>query len=306
LRAEAEAEARRIDGAAIARRVRERVAVDVAELKARGVTPGLSVVLVGDDPASAVYVHHKTKDCEEVGMRGQQIRMPASTSEAELLAVVDRLNADPSVHGILVQMPVPRQIDPAAVIARIDPDKDVDGFHPTNVGRVYVGDASGFAPCTPAGVMVMLREAGVELRGAEVVVLGRSNIVGKPMAALLVQPGVDATVTVCHSRTRDVAEHTRRADVIIAAIGRARFVTADMVKPGAVVIDVGMNRIDDPSTRSGTRLVGDVDFDAVRHVASAITPVPGGVGPMTRAMLLDNTLRAARRAAGLPPRGSLA
>jgi len=306
LRAEAETEARRIDGAAIARRVRERVAAEVAELKAHGVTPGLSVVLVGDDPASAVYVRHKTADCEEVGMRGQQIRMPASTTEAELLAVVDRLNADPAVHGILVQMPVPRQIDPAAVIARIDPDKDVDGFHPTNVGRVYVGDAGGFAPCTPAGVMVMLREAGVELRGAEVVVLGRSNIVGKPMAALLVQPGVDATVTVCHSRTRDVAEHTRRADVIIAAIGRARFVTADMVKPGAVVIDVGMNRIDDPTTKSGTRLVGDVDFDAVRRVASAITPVPGGVGPMTRAMLLDNTLRAARRTAGLPPRGSLA
>jgi methylenetetrahydrofolate dehydrogenase (NADP+)/methenyltetrahydrofolate cyclohydrolase len=256
------------------------------------------VVLVGDDPASAVYVHHKTKDCEEVGMRGEQIRMPATTTQDELLAVVDRLNADPAVHGILVQMPVPKQIDPNAVISRIAPEKDVDGFHPTNVGRVYTGDADGFAPCTPAGVMVMLREAGVDLRGAEVVVIGRSNIVGKPMAALLVQPGVDATVTVCHSRTRDLAAHTRRADVIVAAIGRARFVTAEMVKSGAVVIDVGMNRIDDATAKSGTRLVGDVDSDAVRRVASAITPVPGGVGPMTRAMLLENTVRAARRTAG--------
>ncbi|AHG90977.1 Bifunctional protein folD [Gemmatirosa kalamazoonensis] len=291
-------EARLLDGAALARRVRERVAGEVAELKARGVTPGLSVVLVGDDPASAVYVHHKTKDCQEVGMRGEQIRMPASTSQDELLAVVDRLNGDPAVHGILVQMPVPKQIDPAAVIARIAPEKDVDGFHPVNVGKTYIGEDSGFAPCTPAGVMVMLREAGVDLRGAEVVIIGRSNIVGKPMAALLVQPGVDATVTVCHSRTRDLAAHTRRADVIVAAIGRARFVTGDMVKPGAVVIDVGMNRIDDPTTKSGTRLVGDVDFEAVRQVASAITPVPGGVGPMTRAMLLENTVRAARRAAG--------
>jgi len=291
-------DARLIDGAALARRVRERVASEVAELKARGVTPGLSVVLVGDDPASAVYVHHKTKDCAEVGMRGEQIRMPATTPQDELLTVIDRLNADPAVHGILVQMPVPKQIDPSAVIARIAPEKDVDGFHPVNVGKTYIGDDSGFAPCTPAGVMVMLREAGVNLRGAEVVVIGRSNIVGKPMAALLVQPGVDATVTVCHSRTRDLAAHTRRADVIVAAIGRARFVTGDMVKPGAVVIDVGMNRIDDPTTKSGTRLVGDVDFEAVRQVASAITPVPGGVGPMTRAMLLENTVRAARRAAG--------
>jgi methylenetetrahydrofolate dehydrogenase (NADP+)/methenyltetrahydrofolate cyclohydrolase len=299
LPAELESEARVIDGAAIAKRVRERVAHEVAQMKALGVTPGLSVVLVGDDPASAVYVRHKTKDSEEVGIRGEQISMPATTTQDELLAVIDRLNADPSVHGILVQMPVPKQIDPAAVIARIDPAKDVDGFHPVNVGKTYVGDTDGFAPCTPAGIMVMLREAGVELRGAEVVVLGRSNIVGKPMAALLVQPGVDATVTVCHSRTRDLASHTRRADVVIAAIGRARLVTADMLKPGAVVVDVGMNRIDDPSTKSGTRLVGDVDYEGARRVASAITPVPGGVGPMTRAMLLENTMRAARRAAGV-------
>ncbi len=284
-----------IDGASIARSVRARVAVEVAGLRAAGIVPGLSVVLVGDDPASAVYVHHKTKDCEEVGMRGEQIRLPASTTQRELLAIIDRLNADTAVDGILVQMPVPPQIDPGAVIARIDPAKDVDGFHPINVGRTYVGDPTGFAPCTPAGVMEMLRAAKVDLRGAEVVVLGRSNIVGKPMAALLVQPGVDATVTICHSRTRDVAEHTRRADVLIAAIGRPRFVTGDMIKPGAVVIDVGMNRVVDATTKSGTRLVGDVDFDAAAQVASAITPVPGGVGPMTRAMLLENTLRAARR-----------
>ena len=297
--ADIETEARVIDGAAVARRVRERITGEVEALKARGVTPGLSVVLVGDDPASAVYVHHKAKDCVEVGMRGEVIRMPATTTQDELLAVIDRLNGDPEVHGILVQMPVPRQIDPAAVIARIDPAKDVDGFHPINVGKIYTGDPDAFAPCTPAGVMMLLRESGVELRGAEVVVLGRSNIVGKPMAALLVQPGVDATVTVCHSRTRDVGEHTRRADVVIAAIGRARFVTADMLKPGAVVIDVGMNRIDDPTTKSGTRLVGDVDYEGARRVASAITPVPGGVGPMTRAMLLENTVRSARRAAGV-------
>jgi methylenetetrahydrofolate dehydrogenase (NADP+)/methenyltetrahydrofolate cyclohydrolase len=292
--------ARLIDGAAVARGVRARVAEEVAALQAsHGITPGLSVVLVGDDPASAVYVRNKEKQSVEAGMRGETIRMPATTTQEELLAVVDRLNADARVHGILVQMPLPKQIDPDAVIRRISPEKDVDAFHPANVGKLLIGARDGFAPCTPAGVMVLLEEAGVPLSGAEVVVIGRSNIVGKPMAALLMQPGVDATVTVCHSRTRDLASHTRRADVLIAAIGRGRFVTADMVKPGAVVIDVGMNRIDDPSTKSGTRLVGDVDFDAVRSVASAITPVPGGVGPMTIAMLLANTVRAARLQAGL-------
>ncbi|MGZ8471693.1 MAG: bifunctional methylenetetrahydrofolate dehydrogenase/methenyltetrahydrofolate cyclohydrolase FolD [Gemmatirosa sp.] len=295
-----EGSARLIDGAAVARSVRARVTEDVAALqREHGITPGLSVVLVGDDPASAVYVRNKEKQSVEAGMRGETIRMPATTTEEELLAVVDRLNADARVHGILVQMPLPKQIDPAAVIRRIRPDKDVDAFHPANVGKLLIGEKDGFAPCTPAGVMVLLEQAGVPLQGAEVVVIGRSNIVGKPMAALLMQPGVDATVTVCHSRTRDLAAHTRRADVLIAAIGRGRFVTADMVKPGAVVIDVGMNRIDDPTTKSGTRLVGDVDFDAVRGVAAAITPVPGGVGPMTIAMLLANTVRAARQQAGL-------
>lgn len=283
-----------IDGAAVARAVRGRVATDCAELAAAGIVPGLSVVLVGDDPASAVYVHHKANDAREVGMRSETIRMPASTSQEELLAVLDRLNSDPAVHGILVQMPVPKQIDAETVIRRIDPAKDVDGFHPANVGELLIGTGAGFAPCTPAGVMELLRVYEVDTRGRDVVVIGRSNIVGKPMAALLVQPGADATVTVCHSRTADLASHTRRADILIAAIGRARFVTADMVKPGAVVIDVGMNRIDDPSTKSGSRLVGDVDFERVREVASLITPVPGGVGPMTRAMLLANTVRAAR------------
>ena len=297
-----EGSARLIDGAAVARAVRARVADDVAELqRAHGLTPGLSVVLVGDDPASAVYVRNKEKQSVEAGMRGETVRMPATTTQEELLAVVDRLNADDRVHGILVQMPLPKQIDPTAVIRRIRAEKDVDGFHPVNVGKLQIGERDGFAPCTPAGVMVLLAEAGVPLAGAEVVVIGRSNIVGKPMAAMLMQSGVDATVTVCHSRTRDLAAHTRRADVLVAAIGRGRFVTADMVKPGAVVIDVGMNRIDDPTTRTGTRLVGDVDFDAVRSVASAITPVPGGVGPMTIAMLLANTVRAARQLDGLPP-----
>ena len=298
--AETATEARVIDGAAVARTVRERVAADVRELVAAGITPGLTVVLVGDDPASAVYVGAKEKASLEAGINGEQIRLPASTSEAELLAIVDRLNADPAVHGILVQMPVPPQIDAAAVIRRIDPAKDVDGFHPINAGKVLIGETDGFAPCTPAGVVRLLQETGVELRGAEVVVVGRSNIVGKPVAALLMQPGVDATVTVCHSRTRDLAAHTRRADVLIAAIGRPRFVTGEMIKPGAVVIDVGVNRIPDATKKSGTRLVGDVDFDAARPVASAITPVPGGVGPMTIAMLLANTVRAARQAAGLP------
>jgi len=287
--------ARLIDGAAVARTVRDRVAAEVAELTALGVIPGLSVVLVGDDPASAVYVRNKERFAREAGMRGETIRLSAASTQDELLAVVDRLNADPAVHGILVQMPLPRQIDAEAVLRRIRPEKDVDGFHPVNVGELLIGTGQGFAPCTPAGVMELLRAYDIDVRGRDVVIIGRSNIVGKPMAALLVQPGADATVTVCHSRTRDLAAHTRRADVVVAAIGRPRFVTADMLKPGAVVIDVGMNRIDDPTTRTGTRLVGDVDFEGARQVASAITPVPGGVGPMTIAMLLANTVRAARR-----------
>ena len=292
--------ARLMDGAMLAQKVRAEVAADVAALRQRGVVPGLTVVLVGDDPASAVYVGGKEKASREAGMAGETIRLPSSTSQAELLALVERLNADEAVHGILVQMPLPKSIDPDTVINHIRPEKDVDGFHPVNVGKLLIGHTDGFVPCTPAGIQRLLGEYAVRTAGAECVVIGRSTIVGKPMAALMVQSGPlgDATVTVCHSRTRDLAAHTRRADILIAATGRARLVTADMVKPGAVVIDVGMNRIEDASTKTGTRLVGDVDFDGVRHVASLITPVPRGVGPMTIAMLLRNTVRAAQRSVG--------
>ena len=285
-----------IDGKAVAATVRARVAEIVKGLAAEGIVPGLSVVLVGDDPASAVYVRNKGEACKEVGMRGETIRMPATTTQSELEAVVDRLNADPKVSGILVQMPLPKQLDSDAILNRIDPAKDVDGFHPVNVGRMLVGDLKGFVPCTPAGVMVLLKEHNVRTAGANAVVIGRSNIVGKPMMALLVQPGIDATVTVCHSRTKDMAAHTRAADIVIAAVGKPRMITGDMLKPGAVVIDVGINRIDDPSHPKGSRIVGDVDFESARKVASLITPVPGGVGPMTIAMLLMNTVNAAARA----------
>lgn len=293
----AAAGARLIDGTALAAKIRRDVAAQVTDLRARGVVPGLTVVLVGDDPASAVYVGAKEKASREAGMAGETIRLPSTTSEGELLALVERLNADTAVHGILVQMPLPKHIDADAVIERIRPDKDVDGFHPVNVGKVLIGQSDGFAPCTPSGVQRMLIESGVETRGANCVIVGRSNIVGKPLAALLLQGGAggDATVTVCHSRTRDLASHTREADILIAAVGKPRMITADMVKPGAVVIDVGVNRIPDATRKSGSRLVGDVDFDAVRQVASQITPVPGGVGPMTIAMLLANTVRAARQ-----------
>ena len=287
-----------IDGVAVAKKIRTEVATSARALIARGVQPGLTVILVGDDPASAVYVRSKEKACIEAGMRGETIRLSAATGEADLLARIDVLNADRRVHGILVQMPLPKQIDSQKVIRRIAPEKDVDGFHPINVGKVLSGDRDAFAPCTPAGVQVLLREYGVQTRGRECVIIGRSNIVGKPMASLMVQPGegADATVTVCHSRTRDLSWHTRNADILIAAVGRAELVTGDMVKPGVVVIDVGMNRIADPSSKSGTRLVGDVHFPSVSEVASKITPVPGGVGPMTIAMLLKNTVRAAELA----------
>jgi methylenetetrahydrofolate dehydrogenase (NADP+) / methenyltetrahydrofolate cyclohydrolase len=288
---------RLIDGAALAAKIQREVATRVARLLERGCTPGLTVVLVGDDPASAVYVGSKERTCHELGMAGETIRLPASTTQDELLAVIDRLNADMAVHGILVQMPLPKQIDPDTVVRRIRPEKDVDGFHPVNVGKLLIGERDGFAPCTPAGVQVMLQEYGVETRGADCVVIGRSNIVGKPMAALMLQPGAgaDSTVTVCHRHTRDLDAHTRRADVLIVAAGRPGMVTADMVKPGAVVIDVGMNRVPDATKKSGYRLAGDVDFTAVREVASLITPVPGGVGRMTIAMLMQNTVRAAEQ-----------
>ena len=286
-----------IDGAAIAASVRQEVAVEVAQLVAQGVRPGLTVVLVGDDPASAVYVGAKERSAGEVGMSGETIRLPASTTQDELLRCLDELNANPAVHGILVQAPLPSHIDIDAVIRRIDPAKDVDGFHPVNVGKMLIGERDGFLPCTPAGVQEMLRVLNVDTHGKHCVVIGRSNIVGKPMAALMVQDGpfANCTVTVCHRYTTDLAKYTRTADIIITAVGRANLITSDMVKPGAIVIDVGMNRIPDATRKSGTRLVGDVDFNAVRDVASMITPVPGGVGPMTIAMLLKNTVRAARR-----------
>jgi methylenetetrahydrofolate dehydrogenase (NADP+) / methenyltetrahydrofolate cyclohydrolase len=291
-----------IDGTAIAAAVRTDVAADVATLRAAGITPGLTVVLVGDDPASAVYVGAKEKFSKAAGMAGETIRLPASTSEAELIALIDRLNADAAVHGILVQDPLPPQIRSAAVIARIRPDKDVDGFHPENVGKLLIGRDDGFVPCTPMGVILLLQRAGIETRGAEAVVVGRSNIVGKPMAALLMQQraGGDATVTVCHSRSRDVASHTRRADILIVATGRPEMITGEMIKPGATVIDVGISRIADASHPKGTRLVGDVHFSSAREVAGRITPVPGGVGPMTIACLLANTVKAARQLHGLP------
>jgi methylenetetrahydrofolate dehydrogenase (NADP+) / methenyltetrahydrofolate cyclohydrolase len=288
-----------IDGRAIAKKIRADVAERVKKLAVRGVKPGLAVVLVGDDPASAVYVGAKGKATEEAGMYSQTIRLPADTAQSELLAQVDALNADPKIHGILVQMPLPKQIDPDTVIRRIQPTKDVDGFHPINVGKMLVGERDGFIPCTPAGIQVMLRESGVKTPGKNCVIIGRSNIVGKPMAALMVQDNSDAncTVTVCHRHTTDLAGHTREADILIVAAGRAGIVTGDMVKPGAVVIDVGTNRVNDASSKTGTRLQGDVDFESVRKVASKITPVPGGVGPMTIAMLMANTVRAAEMTA---------
>ena len=277
--------------------MRTELAADIAALQGRGVTPGLAAVLVGENPASATYVRMKGKACDEAGLYHETITRPADISEADLLALVDRLNADPRIHGILVQLPLPKHINAARVLLRLDPRKDVDGFHPVNVGKVSTGDVTGFRPATPYGVQQLLVRSGVETTGANAVIVGRSNIVGRPMAALLLQdaPGGNATVTVCHSRTRNIAAVTRQADILIVAMGKPEFVTGDMVRPGAVVIDVGVNRIDDPSAKSGYRLVGDVNFAEAVEVASAITPVPGGVGPMTITMLLFNTIQAARQ-----------
>jgi len=284
-----------IDGRAIAKKVRDEVAVRAKALTRKGIKPGLAVVLVGEDPASVVYTSSKAKAAEEAGMFSLNIKLPADTSQADLIRRIDELNSNPNVHGILVQMPLPTQIDPDTIIRRIDPAKDVDGFHPVNVGKMLVGEQDGFIPCTPAGIQVLLRESGVKTPGKDCVIIGRSNIVGKPMAALMIQDNDNAncTVTVCHRHTADLRSQTRRADILIVAAGRARMVSGDMIKAGAVVIDVGTNRIADATTKSGTRLVGDVDFESVREVASKITPVPGGVGPMTIAMLMSNTVRAA-------------
>lgn len=278
-----------IDGKAIAAKIRFEITEGVKELKLRGITPGLAVVLVGDDPASRVYVSMKEKACQDAGIFSDEYKLAADTSEAELLELVEKLNNDPRIHGILVQLPLPPQIDTEKVLEAISPKKDADGFHPYNVGRLSVGKPL-FQPCTPYGVMVMLKEEGVDLAGKEVVVIGRSNIVGKPVAMMCLAQ--NATVTVCHSKTRDLAQVVARADIVIAAVGRPEMVKGDWIKEGAVVIDVGVNRVGEK------KLVGDVDFAAASQRAAAITPVPGGVGPMTITMLLYNTLESARRSAG--------
>jgi methylenetetrahydrofolate dehydrogenase (NADP+) / methenyltetrahydrofolate cyclohydrolase len=284
-----------IDGRKLAEQIHTETAGRVAALQARGIQPGLVFVRVGEDPASRVYVGMKEKVSRRLGIRSETRVLAQATSEGELLGLIDALNADPGVHGILVQAPLPSAIRTGAVYHRIEPAKDVDGFHPVNMGRLLLGDPGGFVPCTPAGVHELLFRSGVPIAGADVVILGRGNIVGKPMAALLIQKhrNANATVTVCHSRSRDLAAHCRRADILIAALGAAEFVQAPMVKPGAAVIDVGVNRIQDPSAEGGSRLVGDVHFETVRQVAGWITPNPGGVGPMTIAMLMRNTVQAA-------------
>ena len=291
-----------IDGKKISAEVNEETARDVTRLKEEhNIQPGLTVVIVGEDPASQVYVKMKEKRANELGLASRKIALPTATSQEELLQVVQDLNNDPTVHGILVQSPPPPQIDEKEVILAIDPAKDVDCFHPFNVGKMLIGDRDGFFPCTPQGVMVLLERSGIDPEGKHAVIIGRSNIVGKPMMALLMQKaaGANATVTVCHSRTPNIPELCREADIVVAAIGKSEFVTADMVKDGAVVVDVGINRVDDPTRKRGYRLVGDVAFDEVEKKASWITPVPGGVGPMTIAMLMQNTVKACKAQNGL-------
>ena len=284
-----------IDGRAIARQLQDELAERVAALKARGVQPGLVFVRVGEDPASKVYVGRKEQACAGLGIVSQTHVLAETATEAQLLALLEQLNADARVHGILVQAPLPAHIRQAVIYASVRPEKDVDGFHPINVGKLMLGDPTGFLPCTPAGIRELLVRSGVRIAGSDVVVLGRGNIVGKPMAAMLCQKEnhANATVTICHSGTRQIEVHCRRADILIAAMGVPEFVKADMVKPGAVVVDVGVNRVNDPSAKNGSRLVGDVDFARVQPIAGKITPNPGGVGPMTIAMLMQNTVRAA-------------
>jgi methylenetetrahydrofolate dehydrogenase (NADP+)/methenyltetrahydrofolate cyclohydrolase len=284
-----------IDGRAIAEQIHAETSARISALKTRGIQPGLAFVRVGEDPASKVYVEMKERASARLGIFSETRIFPQDASEADLLAFLEKLNSDSRIHGILVQAPLPPQISAPRVYSTVLPEKDVDGFHPINVGKLLLGDPTGFAPCTPAGIMQLLVRSNVTTDGAEVVILGRGDIVGKPMAAMLCQKNrhANATVTLCHSRTRDVATHCRRADIIIAAMGLPEFVKTEMVKPGAVVVDVGVNRIKDPAARDGTRLVGDVDFPRVQPVAGKITPNPGGVGPMTIAMLMQNTVRAA-------------
>jgi methylenetetrahydrofolate dehydrogenase (NADP+)/methenyltetrahydrofolate cyclohydrolase len=283
-----------IDGRAVAEKVYAELRGEIASLKAGRTIPGLAVVLVGDDPASRAYVRSKDKMCRELGLHSVKLELPSETTQEDLLARVAELNHDPAIHGILVQSPPPPQINEADIIRALDPAKDVDGFHPTNIAKLALGNETGFVPCTPLGCLRLLQESGVEVSGAHVVVLGRSMIVGKPLALLLMQKGVDATVTVVHSRTRNLAEIARTADVLVAAIGKAGFVRAEHVREGAVVIDVGINRVEDASAKRGYRLAGDVAFEEVAPKTAAITPVPGGVGPMTIAMLMSNTVKAAR------------
>ena len=286
-----------IDGKALAKRMREEIAADVAALRAeRGVVPGLAVVLVGEDPASVSYVTAKERACAEAGMRSVEVRLPESVAEDKLVAEIARLNADPEVDGVLVQLPLPKGIDTKRVIEAISPEKDVDGFTPVNIGRMMIGDKC-FLPCTPHGIVKLIEFAGMDLKGRHVVVIGRSNIVGRPLSVLLSMKGVDATVTLCHTATRDVAAFTRTADAVVVAAGRPGTLTGDMLRKGAVVIDAGVNRVRDATSARGYRLVGDADFESCSRVASAITPVPGGVGPMTITMLLWNTLASARRRA---------
>lgn len=283
-----------IDGKQVAKEMREELKAKVAQLKERGVVPGLSVILVGEDPASKSYVSAKEKACEEIGIFSDDNRLPADISQEDLMKIIDEKNNDSNIHGILVQLPLPKHLDENEVLLAIKPEKDVDGFHPVNVGKMVVGEKA-FLPCTPHGVVQLLARSGVEIAGAHVVVVGRSNIVGKPVANMLLQKkeNANATVTVCHTGTKDIAYFTRQADIIIAAVGRPNTITADMVKDGAAVIDVGVNRVEDATKKRGYRLVGDVDFDAVKEKASLITPVPGGVGPMTITMLLYNTVESA-------------
>ena len=285
-----------IDGKQVAAEMRAELKEKVAELKTQGVTPGLAVVLVGEDPASKSYVTAKERACEEIGIYSDDNRLSAETTEEDLLALIDKLNKDPKINGILVQLPLPKHIDEDKILLAMDPAKDVDGFHPVNVGKMVVGQ-DAYLPCTPHGIIQLLIRSKVQLEGAEVVIVGRSNIVGKPIANMLIQkaPTGNATVTVCHTRTKNMAEHVKRADIIIAAAGWPNTITADMVKDGAVVIDVGVNRVEDATKKNGYRLAGDVDFEAVKEKASLITPVPGGVGPMTITMLLYNTVQSAEK-----------
>ena len=285
-----------IDGKAIAQQMQEEMKAQVAELREKGVIPGLAAILVGDDPASHTYVRNKEKACERLGIFSDVNRLVASTSEHDLLGLINEMNHNKKIHGILVQLPLPDHIDENKVLLKVDPDKDVDGFHPVNVGKMVVGEPI-FLPCTPHGCKVLLEKSGIETRGKHLVILGRSNIVGKPLANIMVQKkeGANAIVTVCHTAAEDISYYTKQADILVVAAGRPKMVTADMVKEGVVVIDVGINRIEDKSTKSGKRLVGDVDFESVSEKASAITPVPGGVGPMTITMLMYNTIQSAKK-----------